>query len=51
MVRLQGRKWVARWQENGIEKRVPFDNEQEAIKCENENKAKIKERKKKRKRK
>jgi hypothetical protein len=47
MVRLQGRKWVARWQENGIEKRVPFDNEQEAIKCENENKAKIKERKKK----
>ena len=47
MVRLQGRKWVARWQENGIEKRVPFDNEQEAIKCENENKAKIKERKQK----
>ena len=46
MVRLQGRKWVARWQENGIEKRVPFDNEQEAIKCENENKVKIKERKK-----
>jgi len=47
MVRLHRRKWVAIWYENGIEKRDSFDNEQEAIKCENENKAKNKERKKK----
>ena len=47
MVRKRWNKWVARWQENGIEKRESFYNEQEAIKCENENKAKIKERKQK----
>ena len=47
MVRLYRRKWVARWHENGIEKRKSFDNEQDAINCENENRAKIKERKKK----
>jgi len=47
MVRLVGRKWEARWYENGIEKRDSFINEQEAIKCENENRAKDKERKKK----
>ena len=47
MVRLHRRKWVARWHENGIEKRESFYNEQEAIKCENENRAKIKERKQK----
>jgi len=47
MVRLHRRKWVARWYENGKEKRDSFDNEQDAINCENENRAKNKERKQK----
>ena len=47
MVRLQGRKWVAQWYENGKFIRKSFYNKQEAIKCENENRAKNKERKQK----
>ena len=46
MVHLHRRRWVARWRENGKPFWESFDNEQEAIKCENENKAKNKERKK-----
>ena len=45
--RLQGRKWVAQWQENGKQRNKSFINKQEAIKCENKNKAKNKEKKKK----
>jgi len=47
MVRRMRRKWEARWYENGKEKRDSFDNEQDAINCENENRAKNKERKQK----
>ena len=47
MVYLDGRKWVARWQENGYLKRKSFINKQDAINCENENRAKNKERKQK----
>ena len=47
MVYLHGKKWLAHWQENGIQKCEPFINKQEAIKCENENREKIKERKQK----
>jgi len=39
MVRKQGNKWRATWQENKIEQRKSFDNEQEAIKFENEKRA------------
>ena len=46
MVRLVGRKWEARWQENGRQYKF-FINKQDAINCENENRAKNKERKKK----
>jgi len=35
--RLQGRRWTAEWQENGKRSNKYFDNEQEAINCENEN--------------
>ena len=45
--RLQGRRWRAHWYENGKQKNKYFDNEQDAINCENENKAKNKERKQK----
>ena len=45
--RLQGRRWTAEWQENGKRSNKYFDNEQEAINCENENRAKNKERKQK----
>ena len=47
MVHLNGRKWVAFWQENGKRKQKSFINKQDAIICENENKAKDKERKQK----
>ena len=39
MVFKNGNKWVAGWQENKIEQRKSFDNEQEAIKFENEKRA------------
>jgi len=39
MVEKQCKKWIARWQENKIQKFQSFDNEQEAIKFENEKKA------------
>tara|TARA_Y100000768_G_scaffold352430_1_gene304042 strand:+ start:1580 stop:2845 length:1266 start_codon:yes stop_codon:yes gene_type:complete len=39
MVRKVGNKWRANWQENKIQKRKSFDNEQEAIKFENEKRA------------
>ena len=39
MVRKRGNKWEARWQQNKIEQRKSFDNEQEAIKFENEKRA------------
>tara|TARA_B100000427_G_scaffold131407_1_gene109330 strand:- start:17721 stop:18989 length:1269 start_codon:yes stop_codon:yes gene_type:complete len=39
MVCKDGNKWVASWQENKIRKRKSFDNEQEAIKFENEKRA------------
>ena len=47
MVWKYGNRWVAIWQENGIEKRKSFINKQDAINCENENRAKNKERKQK----
>ena len=39
MVCKDSNKWVASWQENKIRKRKSFDNEQEAIKFENEKRA------------
>ena len=39
MVRKVGNKWEARWHENKILKYKSFDNEQEAIKIENEKRA------------
>ena len=39
MVRKVGNKWIARWYENKIRKYKSFDNEQEAIKFENEKRA------------
>jgi len=39
MVYKKGNKWVSSWQENKISKRKSFDNEQEAIKFENEKRA------------
>ena len=39
MVEKTGNKWRARWYENKIEGRKSFDNEQEAIKFENEKRA------------
>jgi len=39
MVRKNRNKWRATWQENKIEQRKSFDNEQEAIKFENEKRA------------
>ena len=39
MVLKHRNKWEARWQENKIQKRNSFDNEQEAIKFENEKRA------------
>jgi len=47
MVYLDGKKWVAQWQENEKRERKYFIDKQEAIICENENKAKNKERKQK----
>ncbi len=39
MVRKHYNKWEARWHENKIPMRNSFDNEQEAIKFENEKRA------------
>ena len=39
MVWKDSNKWVASWQENKIRKHKSFDNEQEAIKFENEKRA------------
>ena len=39
MVRKQYKKWEACWNENKIQKYQYFDNEQEAIKFENEKRA------------
>ena len=39
MVRKHGNKWEANWQQNKIPMRNSFDNEQEAIKFENEKRA------------
>ena len=39
MVRKQYNKWEACWNENKIQKYQSFDNEQEAIKFENEKRA------------
>ena len=47
MVIRRRRKWEARWYDNRKQRYKFFDNEQDAINCENENKAKNKERKKK----
>jgi len=39
MVCKDSNKWIASYQENKIRKRKSFDNEQEAIKFENEKRA------------
>ena len=39
MVWKHWNKWIAIWSENKIEQRKSFDNEQEAIKFENEKRA------------